>query len=83
MEFTVTLEVILKGVLLFLSITRSAGQGVISFVETSYIVKEGQMFTIDVLKTGIASSDINVVVEVRYHCLIQRTGLVPLMGNGD
>ncbi len=64
MKPKIILEVILKGVLLFLSITRSVSQGVVSFVETSYIVKEGQMFTIDVQKTGIALSDINVVVEV-------------------
>ncbi len=66
MKPKIILEVILKGVLLFLSITRSASQGVVSFVETSYIVKEGQMFTIDVQKTGVALSDINVVVEVRF-----------------
>ena len=43
----------------------SEGQGVITMVATSYVVKEGQMFAVRVRKAGTASSEVNVVVEVR------------------
>ncbi len=39
-------------------------QATITFLETSYVVNEGDMFSVEVLKSGVAASNINVVVQV-------------------
>ena len=40
------------------------GQAVITFTETNYVVQEGDMFNVQLQKTGTAGSSVNVVVEV-------------------
>ena len=45
-------------------VKKSWGQAVITFTETNYVVQEGDMFTVQVYKTGAAASPVNVVVEV-------------------
>ena len=51
--------------LLTFSSSLCAGQAILSFVQTSFVVQEGQQFFVQVLKNGEASSDVNVVVEVK------------------
>ena len=40
------------------------GQAVITFIDTNYVVQEGDMFNVQLQKTGTAASSVNVVVEV-------------------
>ena len=40
------------------------GQAVITFIQTNYVVQEGDMFNVQLQKTGTAASSVNVVVEV-------------------
>ena len=40
-------------------------QAVFSLVETSYAVREGDQFKVEIKKAGTAASPVNVVVQVR------------------
>ena len=45
-------------------VNNCCGQAVITFIDTNYVVQEGDMFTVQLMKTGTAASPVNVVVEV-------------------
>ena len=41
-------------------------QAVFSLIETSYAVREGDQFAVEIKKAGTAASPVNVVVQVRW-----------------
>ena len=62
--FVVLVTVMLNCLLGAMSFAGVHGEASIRLLETTYSVREGDQFTIQVEKTGTAASPVNVVIEV-------------------